>query len=90
MSQRVSEYLEIADGHTRCRNCAHVLAPAGESWKGGALMRERAMQGAGGKPYQSRDHVLLRLFFCPGCGRQLASETAMKDDPFLEDIVAAS
>ena len=45
------------------------------------------MNGAGGEPYQSRDHVLLRLFYCPGCKRQLGTETALKDDAFLEDVL---
>lgn len=48
------------------------------------------MDGAGGAPYRSADFVLLRLFICPGCGLQLGTETAVKDDPYLEDIMGES
>jgi acetone carboxylase gamma subunit len=32
--------------------------------------------------------VVLRLFACPHCGHLLDTETALPDDPFLEDVVA--
>lgn len=89
MTQRVSGSLEIRDGETCCTACGTALGPADRNWKHGAAVREQPMNDAGGAPYQSGAHVLLRLFFCPGCGRQLGAETAMKDDPFLEDVVRA-
>ena len=87
MNGRVSAALEIAGGEVRCRKCGHRFGAADRSWKHGAALLETPMKGAGGAPYSSGEHVLLRRFSCPGCGRQLATETAMKDDPFLEDIV---
>ena len=45
------------------------------------------MQGLGGAPYSSGDKVLLRCFYCPNCGALLDSETALPEDPFLEDIL---
>ena len=90
MTQRVSEYLEIDDGHTKCRKCGHDLGASKDNWKNGAICREGPMDGAGGAPYRSAEFVLLRLFICPGCGRQLGTETAVKDDPYLEDIMGES
>jgi acetone carboxylase gamma subunit len=31
--------------------------------------------------------VVLRRFSCPRCGHLLDTETALPDDPFLEDLV---
>lgn len=89
MTERISSALESVGARIHCGKCGHDLGPLGGSWKTGALVRERPMNGAAGGPYKSREHVLLRSFFCPGCGRQLATETAMKDDPYLEDILRA-
>ena len=88
MTQRLSEYLEIDAGHTKCRKCGHDLGASKDNWKNGAICQERPMNGAGGGPYQSAEFVRLRLFICPGCGLQLGTETAVKDDPYLEDIMS--
>ncbi|MDE0705094.1 MAG: hypothetical protein F4204_08760 [Rhodospirillaceae bacterium] len=77
--------LELRGANLHCGRCGHDLGPAASGWKKRALMRERPMEGAGGAPYRSGSHVLLRTFVCPGCGRQLAAETAMKDAPPLDD-----
>ncbi len=90
MTNRFSEYLETDDGHTKCQKCGYDLGSSNDNWKTGAIVHEQPMNGAGGVAYKSGDHVLLRLFVCPGCGRQLGTETALKGDPFLEDIVTGS
>ena len=87
MTKRISGALELRGKNAHCSKCGHDLGPAERGWKAGALVRERPMNNAGGAPYKSGQHVLLRLFFCPGCGRQIATETAMKDDPYLDDIL---
>ncbi len=89
MTARVSSALEVRDANVHCSRCDHDLGAAERGWKKGALVRERPMNNAGGAPYKSRDHVLLRSFLCPGCGRLLATETAMKDDPYLDDVLGA-
>ena len=43
--------------------------------------------GAAGESYAAGEQVLLRRFFCPGCGALLDTETALPGDPFLNDIV---
>ena len=85
ISDRAAATLELRGADLHCGRCSHDLGPAAAGWKKRALMRERPMAGAGGAPYRSGPHVLLRTFLCPGCGRQLAAETAMKDAPILDD-----
>lgn len=87
MSAPFTGTLAIVDGQVSCQNCGHALGPAGEPWKPNATMKERPMQGAGGTAYASADHVVLRQFFCPSCAALLDSETAMADDPFLNDVI---
>jgi hypothetical protein len=87
MTGRISSALDVRGDTIHCSKCGHDLGPVAGSWKVGALVQERPMNSAAGAPYKSREHVLLRSFFCPGCGRQLATETAIKDDPYLEDIL---
>lgn len=90
MTQRISGYLGIDGGRTECGKCGHDLGASRDNWKNGAICRESPMDGAGGEPYQSAGFVLLRRFICPGCGLLLATETAVKDDPYLEDIMSES
>ena len=77
--------LELRGANQHCGRCGHDLGPAAAGWKQRTLVRERPMADAGGAPYRSREHVLLRTFLCPGCGRQLAAETTMKDASILDD-----
>ena len=45
------------------------------------------MRGAAGIPYSGGERVVLRRFACPGCGALLDSETALPEDPFLNDVL---
>ena len=91
MSGALSGSLAIVDASDgkmiACQACERPLAKAGEPWKPEAAVKELPMQGAGGGAYASADHVVLRQFYCPGCGALLDSETAMSDDPFLNDVI---
>lgn len=70
-----------------CVACERPIAAPGAPWKPHAAVKEIPMNGAGGTAYASADHVVLRQFYCPGCGALLDSETAMADDPFLNDVI---
>ena len=88
MSKRISPTLRVnGDSQIACAKCGHGLGPAGAPWKQAARLKEKAMRGAGGAPYSAGENVLLRFFFCPGCGALLDSETALPGDPFLDDVV---
>ena len=41
----------------------------------------------GGAEQHVCNRVVLRRFACPGCGALLDSETALPEDPFLNDIL---
>lgn len=86
-AQRISETLAVEAGMIRCRRCNQGIAPAGQSWKTRAALTTvpvRSLPGAASAVEQS---VVLRRFACPGCGALLDTETALPDDPFLEDQV---
>lgn len=87
MSQRLAEGLIAAGARVHCRQCNHDLGAAGKPWKRAAVVNERPMTGAGGIAYSAGERVLLRRFFCPGCGALLDTETALAGDPFLDDVV---
>lgn len=70
-----------------CQSCERPLVETGQPWKPNAAVKELPMHGAGGGAYESADHVVLRQFYCPGCGALLDTETAMSNDPFLNDVV---
>ncbi len=70
----------------RCNQCDHAFGLQTENWKNSANVIEQTMSTLGG-PYTSGEGVLLRSFNCPNCGLLLDTEIAMKDDPFLEDII---
>ena len=87
MSRRLSSTLVIAGGEIRCRKCAYALGPKGAPWKAAAAMTEIPMRGAAGIPYSGGERVVLRRFACPNCGALLDSETALPEDPFLDDVL---
>ena len=86
--KRISATLVVNDDRAiACMACGQALGPAGGAWKQAARLDEQPMQGAGGAPYSNAERVLLRRFFCPGCGALLDTESALAGDPFLTDIV---
>ena len=88
MSTRISASLVVNEqGEIACMDCGHALGPAGKPWKEAARLSQTPLRGAAGKPYSNAANVLLRRFFCPGCAALLDSETALAEDPFLQDIV---
>ena len=85
---RISATLVVDDNRAiACMACGHALGPAAQPWKEAARLDEAPMQGAGGAPFSNAERVLLRRFFCPGCGNLLDTESALAGDPFLTDIV---
>jgi acetone carboxylase gamma subunit len=93
MSVRVSETLEIREKgqarHICCRRCGHALAPAGKSWKPHAALSVQPVRAVAGSSSAVDERVVFRRFSCPQCGGLLDSETALPEDPFLDDVVMA-
>jgi len=87
MTRRISSRLHIEGNEIRCSACDHAIADAGSTWKPAASISETPMRGAAGVPYSGGERVVLRRFSCPGCGALLDSETALPEDPFLNDVL---
>ena len=85
--QRISANLVVAGGQIRCVGCDHALAPSATSWKRHAAVTTVALAMLPGAASAVEPRVVLRRFACPRCGRLLDTETALPDDPFLDDIV---
>lgn len=89
MKKRISETLFVEGGKICCTACSHPLAPAGSSWKKTAALSAVPVRTLPGTGSNVEPRVVLRRFACPRCGHLLDTETALPEDPFLEDIVAA-
>jgi acetone carboxylase gamma subunit len=83
---RISESLVITGGKTACAGCGHELAKMGTPWKQHATLKSQPVRTLPGAGTAIEEKVVLRLFSCPGCGALLDTETAMPEDPFLEDL----
>ncbi|MFA7279456.1 MAG: acetone carboxylase subunit gamma [Sterolibacterium sp.] len=84
---RISETLVAIDGKITCGDCCHVLASIGMSWKSHAALTNVGLADLPSPGTGVDKQVTLRRFSCPACGKLLDTETAMPDDPYLEDIV---
>ena len=71
-----------------CTGCGHALAPSGQPWKQSSIVSEMSTdklvcEVTTGSPAET----ILRLFVCGVCGALLDTETALLNEPFLDDIV---
>lgn len=87
----VVEIDPVADTMT-CQRCRHVLATARADVRQGCVMEEVATWTAGparGERYADAHNppVMLRLFYCPSCARQLEADLVMPGQPGPASIV---
>jgi acetone carboxylase gamma subunit len=85
--KRVSANLVIEAGQICCLSCSRPLAPANRSWKKQAVFSAIPVAKLPGAGTNVEPGVVLRRFCCPQCGCLLDTETALPEDPFLEDVV---
>ena len=88
--QRLSQTLSVQDGQVLCEECSHAFSPAGQPWKRHAFLTQLPVRSLPGTGSGVQQQVVLRLFSCPACGALLDTETAMPEDPFLDDILKAT
>ena len=87
MKKRVSASLFANNGQICCASCSGPLAPSNASWKKKAALSTVPVGALPGAGSNVESRVVLRRFSCPRCGHLLDTETALPDDPFLEDLV---
>jgi acetone carboxylase gamma subunit len=87
MRKRISASLFAEGGQICCAACSAPLAPANASWKNEAALSTVAVGALPGAGSNVEPRVVLRRFCCPRCGHLLDTETALPEDPFLEDVV---
>jgi acetone carboxylase gamma subunit len=87
VKKRVSENLFAENGKICCASCTHAVAPFGTSWKTAASLSIAPVKTLPGAGSNVEPRVVLRRFACPHCGHLLDTETALPEDPFLEDVV---
>lgn len=85
--RRISETLVVEAGKILCARCSHALGAVATNWKEKAALTTVPVGSLPGATSSVEAKVVLRRFSCPGCGSLLDTETAMPDDPFLEDVV---
>lgn len=87
MKRRLSASLFAENGQICCASCSAPLAPANASWKKKAALSTVPVGALPGAGSNVESRVVLRRFSCLRCGHLLDTETALPDDPFLEDLV---
>jgi acetone carboxylase gamma subunit len=84
---RLSPTLTAKDGKICCAGCGHAFAKVRTSWKAHAVVTEVPARTLPGASAGLHGEVTVRQFSCPSCHRLIDTETALKGDPFLEDVV---
>lgn len=83
-------YHVIATGGGRrilCARCEHDFGDAGEDPKLGALVAEREITAA--SPLNAGgavEELVLREFYCPGCGAMVTANVQRAGDPILIEM----
>jgi acetone carboxylase gamma subunit len=87
MRTRISANLFADAGQIFCASCSGQLASTNSSWKRAAALSTVPVAALPGAGSNVESRVVLRRFCCPHCGHLLDTETALPEDPFLEDVV---
>jgi acetone carboxylase gamma subunit len=87
MRKRISASLFAENGQICCASCSAALVPANAGWKHKAALSTVSVATLPGAGSNVETRLVLRRFSCPHCGHLLDTETALPDDPFLEDLV---
>jgi acetone carboxylase gamma subunit len=70
-----------------CLTCGHALSAIGKAWKPAARLIEDQLNKMPMETYTTASTVVLRRFYCPACSSLLDTESALRDDPFLNDVL---
>jgi acetone carboxylase gamma subunit len=87
MRTRISSSLFADDARVCCSTCAKALCSTDESWKGKAALSVLSVAELPGAGRNVERRAVLRRFSCPHCGQLLDTETALPEDPYLDDLI---
>jgi acetone carboxylase gamma subunit len=84
-------YVVVADAagerSFHCARCDHEFGPVTEEPKLHAVVAERSIVEASElNRHGAVDELVLREFYCPGCGAMLAANVQRHGDPVLREI----
>ena len=72
--------VDLAGDSVGCSGCGHRLVALGEDLRAGCVYEEVQASKSGpirGEDYPTADPIVMRYFYCPGCGRQLEADLVM-------------
>ena len=73
-----------------CAQCRTALASAEDDYKSGCIREDLPLTSAGPRVGNTEDFLnspmQFRCFYCPSCGRRLATEIARAGDDVLDDV----
>lgn len=71
----------------RCARCEYVFGPAERDPKHGAVVAERSIvESSDLNKFGAVDDLVLREYYCPGCGGMVAANVQQIGDPVLREI----
>jgi acetone carboxylase gamma subunit len=75
------------DAEIRCSGCGFTFGPRTEDPKLGAVVAERSITTTSElNRHGAVDDLVLREFYCPGCGSMIAANVQRHGDPVLREI----
>ena len=76
-----------ADGaELHCAGCGHSFGPATDDPKLGAVVATRALSEISELNRFTTDELVLREFYCPGCGVMIAANVQRPSDPVMTEM----
>ena len=85
------EHLRLVDGQTTCAKCGHALGPCTQNFKLGAKFSHRLLTELSDLNVDPQllidDEIVLREYYCPGCGGLLSNEITKPADPPRHDFM---
>jgi acetone carboxylase gamma subunit len=79
---------DAGDGREfRCARCEYTFGPTTTDPKLGAVVAERSItESSELNRHGAVDDLVLREFYCPGCGAMVAANIQQNGDPVLREI----
>ena len=87
---RIGEAMQVVEHQgerlIRCTRCGHAYGPAEEDPRQGAVLREGPIAAANAiNRHSPLADIVLREFFCPGCGTLMSTDVARRGEPILPE-----